>query len=318
MPAVYEAPVQPSLKQTLLESHPMAQTRVDEIEVHPPAVNQTNLQIELLLESVESPAIREAVQPVFRDLLRLLDCLHLFEGFFLQTDQAHETLAMFELVQVEARSLVSNIRIRSLTMQTSGIGASLMETLDGIAFAIGQDLHRVFDFQLSGLTYESPAGLVIGELIHSHGLLTNCVQESIITLAQQFDPTTTGARLFQDANAGLTESLLLCRDLSELIQFVKGLAESPGELSATSIVERVVQFRRGSMRFLMYPHWKEYEMFSTRITLASADRNALGPVLDAFGCYLETLLRLVSSRSVLSYAASQSLSSEPECTPLEQ
>src|ERR1700730_19188276 len=135
MSAVYELPVQTSLEQTLLASHSLAKTRVRELEIHPAKGNRTNLEIELLLESIESPALREAVQPVFRDLRRLLDCLQLFEGWFLQIDQARETLAMFDLVEVDARSIMNNIR--RLTMQTSGIDESLTETLDGIVFAMG-------------------------------------------------------------------------------------------------------------------------------------------------------------------------------------
>lgn len=303
MSAVCEIPIQTLIEQPFLASHPLKGTRVSEREHSPLAGNQTNLQVASVLESIDSASVRDAVQPVFSDLLRLLDCLHLFEGFFAQVDQAHETLAMFELVHVEARSVVSNIR--NVTLQTSGIDESLMETLDGIAFAIGHDLHRVFDCQLSALTYHAPAEDVIGELIHSHGLLSNCARESIIALAQEFEFTS--ARLFEDANARLTESLELCNDLSELIEFVRGWGETPGKLSATSVVEQVAKFRHGSMRLLMYRDWKEYELFSARITLASADPTTLAPVLDSFGCYLETLLRLVTSRSVLSGVPEESL-----------
>ena len=313
MSAVYESPVQ-ALRQAPLASHPLKQTRDCEIEVHPPGVNSPNLQIELLLESIESTAIREAVQPVFRDLFRLLDILHLFETLFLQIDQAHETLAKFELAQVEARSIVNTIS--SMTMQTSGRDELLMETLDGIAFSLGHDLQRVFDCQLSGLTFQSPAEVVIGELIDGHGLLTNCARQSMTTLARYFDPNVS---LFKNSDAArLTESLLLCDHLTELIQFVRGWDETQGELAASSIVERVVTFRHGSMRLLMVRDWKEYEIFSARITLASANLKALGPLLDSFGCYLETLLRLVTSRAVISYVSSQSLASELECMPLEQ
>ena len=316
MSAVYELPVQASFEQTLLAGHPLAESRVSELEVHRSTVNQTNLEIELLLASIESPALREAMQPVFGDLLRLLDCLQLFQGLLSQTDQAHDTLAMFDLVQIDARSIMNHIR--NLTMQTSGIDESLTETLDGIAFAIGHDLHRVFDCQLSGETRRAPAEQVIGELTEAHGVVKNCVQQSIITLAQQFDPAMVGGRLFEDANARLTESLTLCNDLNELIQVVRALEETQDELPTASLVEHVVNFRRGSMRLLLYRDWQEYEVFSARITLASTDRQTLGPVLNSFACYLETLLRQVSSRAVLSSVSDQPLPSEHECMLMEQ
>lgn len=315
MSAVYELPVQALAESMLMGMHQVDETEKSPLVVHRSALNQVSSQIELLLDSIESPVMRQAAQPVLSDLLRLLDCLHLFESHLSQIDQAAETLAMFELVHSEASLVVQ--RIRSLTMQGSSKDESLMETLDGIAFAIAHDLHRVFDCQLRELTYQPPAPpqLVIGELIHSHGLLKNCVQESIRSLAQLFDPTITSAMLFDDSNARLTESLLLRSELTELIQFVRGWQDSPDMLSVTSIVEQVIAFRRGSMRFLMYRDWQEYERFSARITLASSDHRTLHPILDAFACYLETLLRLVSSRSVLAEAVAQDPSPEILNTP---
>lgn len=315
MSAVYELPAKAFSESMPVAVSPLGETLKSPLEVHRSAVQQASLQIELLLDSIESATIRKAVQPVLGDLLRLLDCLHLFESHLSQIDQAAETLAMFELVHAEARLVVHSIR--SLTTQPSDQDESLMETLDGIAFAIAHDLHRVFDCQLSDLTFQppSPPQLVIGELIHSHGLLKNCVQESIRSLVQEFDPTMTRASLFEDSNARLTESLLLCRELTELIEFVREWKDLPGGLSVTSVVERVMAFRRGSMRFLMYRDWQEYERFSARIILASSERRAMSAILDAFACYLETLLRLVSSRSVLSEAAVQDLSSEDLSIP---
>ena len=300
MSAVYELPAQAVSESMLGLMRPLDEMEKRPFEVHRSAVNQASLQIELLLDSIESPVMRNAAQQVLGDLLRLLDCLHLFDSHLSQIDQAAETLTMFELVHAEASQVVHSIR--SLTMQASSKDESLMETLDGIAFAIAHDLHRVFECQLKELTYQAPAPpqLVIGELIHSHGLLKNCVQESIRSLAQVFD----------DSNTRLTESLLLRSELTELIEFVRGWQDSPDELSGAAIVERVMAFRRGSMRFLMYRDWQEYERFSARIILASSDREALNPILDAFACYLETLLRLVSSRSVLSEGVGQDLSPE--------
>jgi hypothetical protein len=69
------------------------------------------------------------------------------------------------------------------------------------------------------------------------------------------------------------------------------------------------------MRFLMYRDWQEYETFSARIILASADNNALALVLDSFAAYLETLFRLVSSRSVLTGVVVRALPAEPLSIP---
>jgi hypothetical protein len=320
MSAIYEQQVQGSLTQTLMASPILEETGISELDLREldlqaSASHQSNLEIDLLLQSIESRATRQAVQFVLGDLLRLQDCLRLFESHLCRNDQAIETLAMFELFHAEARFVINDIR--SLAIHSSGIDDRLMESMDGIAFAIGHDLHRVFECQLSGLNEQTSPELLMGELIHSHGLLTNCIQEVIVTLAQQFDPTITGSRLFEDSKARLSESLMLSRDLTDLIEFVGRWKDANGQLAATSVVERVIKFRRCSMPLLMYRDWKEYEKFSAKIVLASTDPEALGPVLHSFGCYLETLRTLVSSRSVLTRAVVETSPSESEFGPLE-
>jgi len=265
------------------------------------------------MKSLESPVIVDAVQRVFRDLFRLLDSLHSFQCFLLKIDRAHDpahdTLARFELVQAEARSVAASIG--TLAMQTRGTNATVSQILDEIAIAIGHDLRQALGCQPRD--YQEPADVVIGELSHSNGLLRKCARESIITLARHFDPTITGEMFFDDSDKRLRETFVLCHDLGELIQFVRRCAVASGQSSVIEIVQHIARFRHGSMRLLMHRDWKEYEMFAERITLASADANALQAVLDSFACYLETLLRLVNSRAVL---ANDPLTAEIERLPV--
>ena len=155
------------------------------------------------------------------------------------------------------------------------------------------------------ITHESV--LVIGKLIHSHGTLSNCLQQSIVALAQVFEPAFSSALFFNNSDARLQESLLLCRDLSELIRDVADCEARPDGHSRTLIIDRVMRFRDGTMQFLMYKDWEEYEQFADKIVLSIADPQELGSVLHSFRCYLETLVGQIKLRAVLATDSDHSL-----------
>ena len=106
---------------------------------------------------------------------------------------------------------------------------------------------------------EQPTPVVYGKIVHAHGLLSNCLQQSTITLVQLFDPALDGSSLFNDSEERLEQSLLLCGDLLSLIRFVRRVQQRPTPDALNGLVEQIVLFRDGSMQYLMYRDWKGYE-----------------------------------------------------------
>src|ERR1700752_5444225 len=97
----------------------------------------------------------------------------------------------------------------------------LHDVLDGITYGITHDLRRIFESELVRGVTEQSIPIVYGKILHAHGLLTNCFQQSTITLLQIFKPTVDGAKLFNDVELRLQQSLTLCKDLSSLMRFVR-------------------------------------------------------------------------------------------------
>ena len=269
--------------------------RIADIKGRPSELSDKAWQIDPLLDSIEFPAVREAVENVFSDLLRLLDCLRFVGGRWLPANEPAKTLAIFALVHVDARSVVDSIQ---QAMLTAGVDETLHETLDGVTFALNHDLHKVFECELKEATDQLPE-LVMGKLVHSHGILTNCLQQSTVALAQVFDPSFSGANFFNNSDARLQESLLLCRDLSDLIGSVRDCEARLDGISGKFIIDRVIRFRDETMQFLMYKDWDEYERCTDEIVLSIGDSEKLAPVLHSFRCYLETLVAQVELRAVL-------------------
>jgi hypothetical protein len=247
-----------------------------------------------LVKEIPSPAVRDVVGTVFEDLLRLLECLSMSESHLRQADAASETFALFKIIHDEARALVKFIRDEALTCEE--LTEEVSETLDGITFAINHDLHRVFENQQRGA---DSAQVLIGQLFRAHDLLTNCLQQSTISLAITFDRKLDGTKLFDNSDMRYRQSIQLCDDISSLMQFVEACRGRRQGSTFSSLIARVEVFRNESLECLMYSDWPQFESFCEKISLPEISSFELESVLHQFLCYLETLLGQVRMRAVL-------------------
>lgn len=254
-------------------------------------------EIARVVRNVEAPEVREILDIVFKDLLRLLECLSLIEGHLRQVDAAEETFALFQIIHDEARVLVEFIRKEGL--DCSAMSEELRDTLDGITFAVNHDLQRVFETEKREASAETTAHALVGKLYRAHDILTNCLQQSTITLAMLFDPELVGTKLFNNSDMRYRQSLQLCEDLSGLLKLVQASEKNSDGPTFAELGVGTEKFRNESLECLMYSDWPQFESFCERIKLAGASSPELEPVLHQFRCYLETLLGQVRMRAVL-------------------
>ncbi len=254
----------------------------------------TRSQIDRLVERIEQD-VRQPVSEVFSSLLELLRQLPAFENLGGELP-APATTAALEGFRDQANGLV-DFMLATAT-KTANQYELLSETLDGISFAMSHDVKRIFDSELKALNWKAGEHLSKGKVAYIQGLLTNCLQQSIITLAQVFDPSLDGARLFDNNKARLRESLILCRDLIDMLQMVH-TAETDLAGQLPILLNRAHIFRNESMQFLMYKDWQEFEAVTESLMLSEAKTSEPGSPLHSFKCYLETLLGQVKLRAVL-------------------
>ena len=270
-----------------------------------------HIHINRLVQQIDSPDLRSLVGALFQDLLRLLECVELVGNHLRQVDSAGETFALFQLIHDEARKLVEFIRTDALNSNL--LTDELAETLDGVTFAINHDLQRVFD---SGPNSDRTAQVVVGKLYRAHDVLTNCLQQSTITLAIVFDPGLVGTTLFNNSDMRYRQSLQLCQDLSELLLLVEDSQRTFAGSTLTTLIDRVEKFRSESMECLMYSDWPQFEAFCEKIDFAKAQPSELETVLHQFRCYLETLLGQVRMRNVLADVFPLGIGEETNCSVL--
>lgn len=250
-------------------------------------------QIDLILGNTEYLPVLQAVRRIFNDLVRLLDCLRLME---VNLHHVGETLALLELVQADTLSLLDFTEKQAL--KTDGISERLYEVLDGMSFAMRHEVRRVFEDDLRELSAEEPREIK-AKIGYAHRILTNCLQQSIITLAQVFDPRLDGRQLFDNSKARLKQSLLLCKDLWTMISLVRRAERNYDPASISLVIDRVKAFRNGSMHYLMYRDWGHFERIVEELDRMLSGNSESGPALHQFLCYLETLLSQVKLRGVL-------------------
>ncbi|HEV2800274.1 MAG TPA: hypothetical protein VGW12_07245 [Pyrinomonadaceae bacterium] len=248
-----------------------------------------------LVEQIKPASLGQSMRRVFTDLARLLDYLRLIEKKVQQDQLLASTLSVFTNIHKESLALIE--QIESDLLQLEGASEELMTTLDGISYAIGHEIGRVYGFELVGINDpQSPP--IRAKLERAHGLLRNCFQQSTISLTQVFNPALDGEELFNDFHLRREEALILYRDLWSLVGLARRADKECDQFSVALLLAHLKRFRDGSMCYLMYRDWEEYERFVKQVTAARRILE-IGPALEGLACYLETLLGQVRLRSVL-------------------
>jgi len=274
-------------------------------EGHQPTISrrgQTRLQkqFDSILKTIKRPVIKETVESVFVSLSRLCNILDMVEINTSEGGPLPVTLAAFSLVDDESKALIELIEKK--LSKTKSIKGPLHHALDGTSFVLRHELKRVFSQELAMLSQERKANQICADVMRAHGLLSNCFQQSILTLAQVFDPSVSSTLLFDCYRDRLEQSNVLIRDLSSFVT----LAQQAGEQRDTEVNDLLIRelkaFCNGPLHYLMYKDWDEFEDIAREVTSSHGSARH-GFILHCFVAYLEALINQVRMRAVLNETA---------------
>jgi hypothetical protein len=230
--------------------------------------------------------------PLFAHCLEQLG----FVGELLAKDQPIKlTLPIFTHVRATACSAAS--LLEGMARIAAEDGGDLYELYDSAGYAVRMELNKVFSRELVGLASSSLAPSIYTRVENAHGLLRDCFQQTIIALAQAFDPSLDPTAVFDTQLTKLQNSLRLREELWTLSELVKR-AERGGGKPLAPLVARLQDFQQGAMRHLMYKDWESFERFVAEIT-AARGAVELGPVLHRFATYLDALFNQINMRVAL-------------------
>jgi hypothetical protein len=269
-----------------------------------PKRGQTRLskQLDTTRKRIKSPVIRETVESVFVSLSRLCDILDIVELNTSARGPLPVTLAAFSLADGEAKSLIGFIEQKISKIQS--IKGPLRRALDGTSFALRHELRRAFGQELAAADRARKDSQVRADVMRAHGLLSNCFQQSILSLAQVFDPSVSSRLLFDSYRDRLEQSHVLIRNLSLLVPLAR---RAGGRLDAEAselLIRELKAFCDGPLHYLMYKDWDEFEDIAREVTSSyGTARHCF--MAHCFVAYLEALINQVQMRAVLNERATE-------------
>lgn len=257
---------------------------------------QLQKQVDSIIKSIKGSSMAEAIQHVFISLSRVRDVLRIVEINVDEGGSLPVTLAAFSLVDNESKSLVHFIERH--TSKIKSIKGPLRHALDGTSFALRHELKRVFGHDLAAIHSELQADEVRPTIMRAHGLLSNCFEQSTLTLVRVFDPSVSGQILFYDFRNRLEQSTVLLNDLSSLMQLTQQAEDRPGAETSSLLIRNLKAFCDGTMHSLMYKDWDEFEDIAREVTSSyGSARHTF--ILHCFATYLDALINQVGMRGVL-------------------
>jgi hypothetical protein len=260
------------------------------------AASELQEQLVKLAHGLTPEDLGEDLLEIFQAFSRLLALLR-FVGVSLKGDaQLKRLLPIFTLVNEETRALLDFIEGRALRVEGVEKGAS--EILDGTAYAVRMELRKAFEHELTGLCSVRQPPQLFAKVENATGLLRDCYQQSVVALAQSFEPALDGGALFRSFTTKLEQSLELRRELWKLVLLVARASADGNEPPATHVLESLNAFGEGAQRYLMYKDWEALERFTEEVDSAR-DAGELSRTLHRFEAYLETLFGQVNMRAVL-------------------
>lgn len=255
-----------------------------------------NHRLAAIIKGITSDQLRQDVAKILLELFRLLRYLNFIADDLEKDKPLKNSLLVFSLINSEVRLLLEFIESKVLKLRR--LPQEVFQAVDSVAYALNMELRKIFSRELVGFVYLRQAPPIYAKVENSHGLLRDAFQQSIVALAQVFDPDLRGDELFPQFQTKLEQSMTIRADIWRLLVFVRGFIEAGTKEGVAPLIERIALFRDSSLKFLMYKDWDSYEQFLEEIIVA----RTLGEVIDGlhrFAVFLETLLGQVNMRGVL-------------------
>ena len=287
-----------TISNTTVEEQTPAAPAAPRADARPPAEVALPARLTRVVDQIAAGDARALMRQIFTHSTRVLANVRRIRVELEQESAGQIVPALLREVSAESRQLLTLVETAELRVEQ--VTDALRETFDAVSFAMGHELRRVFAGELTRHGGQGRPRATTGLVIRACGLVENCLQQSVITLAQAFDPAVTGVDIFEDYRERRESSLALRAELGALAERVEGGTREQSVLANVSVLRHVRRFRYEHMHLLMYRDWEEFERFADALEESYESVEAFARLLHTFSCYLKTLHGQVSLRSVLS------------------
>jgi len=265
-----------------------------------------------MLRGIKDYETRRCVAMILLYLHRFLRYLKVV-SFDLTSDRPlRHTLAIFSLLHQEAGYFVDFVK--SKLVKGHRMRQALRNAGELMVHSARHDTKRVLDRELVFASADGDPSTIYTKIENSHGVLRNCFQSCILTLAQACDQTIEGRSLFPHMVEGFHKSQQLRQALWQLRQDFRDVLEGRVQFDLGLLMERMAQFRETSLKYLMYRDWGEFERFSDSLITSTSSAEVRNH-LRTFVIYLDLLVAEVSKRNVLKQDIGEA-ATNPETAPI--
>ena len=256
----------------------------------------TNPAIAATIRAIPEASERKQAAKVFLELFRLLHYLEYADPAHADEENLKNTILIFSLITSETRLLLTYLERRVLkTLSPDSPGYPLY---DSFVYCLPFELKKVINTELLDISVTRQPDIVRARVENSHGILRDCFQQSVVQLAQAFEPKVEGLDIFPDFTAKLEQSVGLRDSLARLVRAVRRFQAARDDQTAVEMKDEISRFYDHQMKDLMYRDWSGFELFFIEI-LKCTSLPALAQISHRFETFLMTLYREVQKRSIL-------------------
>ncbi|HEY5906935.1 MAG TPA: hypothetical protein VIZ31_02770, partial [Vicinamibacteria bacterium] len=256
----------------------------------------SNPKVASVVRGIGSESERKHAAKVFLEFFRLLHYLEYADPDSTDEDTLKNTILIFSLITSETRLLLAFIEKKA--MRGLDGDRPLHQLYDSFVYCIPLELKKVINTELLDISVARQAESIRSRVENSHGILKDCFQQSVVQLAQVFDPSVEGSDIFPDFMAKLDQSVKLRDGLAFLVKSLRDFQSARDEKGAAKMKEQISDFYDNSIKFLMYRDWSGFELFYIEI-LKCTSLPGLLQIVHRFDTFLMTLFREVQKRSIL-------------------
>jgi hypothetical protein len=206
------------------------------------------------------------------------------------------TLLIFSRIYEQIREMMNYINNRLLRF--SNEDDQLFGILDAASYAASIELRKVYNYELAGLSEIRQSPMIYARIETAFALLNDSFQLTLVNFAQMLEPNIEPFEVFPSLKTKLEQSIVLRRDLWDILQEVKKAEENAEKYPLAKLNEQLTDFCDCGMHFLFYKDRETVERFIEEV-LVTTSKIDLVPILHRFGAYLETLFGQINMRVVL-------------------
>ena len=264
--------------------------------LRPPLDQENRHKLQRIVERIAGTSYRKELVGLLMELFRELRAVEFARVTLERPEDAKRAILIFAFVQSQTQRFCLYLKKRLLPQlpEESAFG----ECLERILFATDMELRKVHEMILVDVLLLTDPRTLVARFEDAHGILRDLFQQNIIQLTAMFTDGVEAVELFPDHVTKLDQSRRLRDDLWSLVQRCDRFQEREDRFSLADMLSTLDEFKRGSMRFLMFKDWSNFDRYLQDFS-REASMKTLVRLSRQFNIYLRTLLREVSKRSVL-------------------